>query len=102
MLYRSHEEVRTRMNSIVGIVSDLFIENQRYGTYKKEYEIADKEYRALLAIYNVPDCQLTKNPIEIPRMEDGKGKFAKKVRDWFNRPRVLSPLMSTIGFLHPI
>ncbi len=88
MLYRSHEEVRCRMNAIGGIRSDLYIENQRFGTYKKEYGIADKEYRALLAIYDVPDHQLAKNPIDIPRMEDGKGKFAKKVRDWMNRPRV--------------
>ena len=101
MVYLSHEQVRCRMNRIGGIRSDLYIELKKNGKYKKEFELVDKEYRALMAIYDLPDCQLEKQQIDIPQFEDGKSAFCKKVRRWFNQPRVF-PGMSTIGFLNPI
>lgn len=104
MLYHCHEDVRCRMNAIGGIRAELHRENNRTGKLKKECAIVDKEYRALLDIYNLSDIALKKNPVEIPRFEDGKGRFAKKVRDWMHRPILLGAFAryGKIGFLNPI
>lgn len=101
MIYLNHEQVRCRINRITDIRSDLYSEMTTHGTYKKEFALVDKEFRALMAIYDYPDARLEKEKIDIPQFENGKSNFCKKVRRWFNRPRVL-PGMSTIGFLHPI
>ena len=101
MIYRCHEDVRCRLNLIGGIRTDLYCEMIRYGTYKKEFKMIDKEYNAVMALYHLPDIQLNKNPVEIPAIEDGASNFSKRVRRWLNRPRCL-PGMGTIGFLHPI
>lgn len=101
MIYLTHEQVRCRINLISGIHSDLYIELSNHGTYKKEFALVDKEFRALMAIYDYPDARLAKEQIDIPQFEDGKSNFCKEVRRWFSRPRTL-PGMGKIGFLHPI